>query len=178
MDTKNASNIGIKKNYKILPSRRQKKKEHRILLLYHLWMYNVIFTFQFVSYGILWPYIHDISRSMHSLKYNKLSSLYTHRPHNLWQFVCKLCHSLNSAPKNIYLFDIHQIIWTVHARELFYESSHHDAMRLVDIMNGLRQSIVSCSSNTLPYVITTIHGTELVKNGDKLVYIAAKYSFI
>ena len=45
-------------------------------------------------------------------------------------------------------------------------------------MNSLRQNIVSCSPYTFPYIITTIHGTELVKNGDKLVHIAAKYSFI
>jgi len=113
---------------------------------------------------------------MHSLKYNKLSSLYVHLPHNLWQFVSKLRHSLNSAPKNIYLFNIDQTIWTVHARELFYESSHQNAVRLVNDMNSLRQNIMSCSAYTLPYIITTIQGTELVKNGDKLVHIAAKNS--
>ena len=148
------------------------------MLLYHLWMYNIIFTFHFVLYAILWPYIHDISHSMHSLIYNKLSSLNIHQPHNLWQFVSKLRNRLNSAPKNIYLFNIHQTIWTVHARVLFYKSSHQNAIRLVIIMNSLRKNIVNCSAYTFPYIITTIHGTELVKSGVKLVHIAAKYSFV
>ena len=45
-------------------------------------------------------------------------------------------------------------------------------------MNSLRQNIVGCSTYTFPYIITTIHGTELVKMEFKLMYIAAKYSFI
>jgi len=43
-------------------------------------------------------------------------------------------------------------------------------------MNSQRQNIVSCSTYTFPYNITTIQGTELVKNGDKLMHIAAKNS--
>lgn len=62
-------------------------------------MNNVIFTCEFVLYGILQPYKHVISHSMHSLKYNKLFSLNIHLPQNLWHFLSKLRHSLNSAPK-------------------------------------------------------------------------------
>jgi hypothetical protein len=44
-------------------------------------------------------------------------------------------------------------------------------------MYSLRQNFMSYSAYQIPYVITTIHGTEFVKNGDKIVHIAAKYSF-
>jgi hypothetical protein len=37
---------------------------------------------------------------------------------------------------------------------------------------------MSCSAYRLPYISTIIHGTEFVENEDKLVHIAAKYSFI
>lgn len=177
MGTKTAPNIGIK-NYKILPSPREKSNTwYCFYIIYEcirLYLHLNLFHMEYCDH----TYIHDISRSMHSLKYNKLSSLHIHLPHNLWQFVSKLRHSLNSAPKNIYLFDIHQTIWTVHARVLFYESSHQNAARLVNIMNSLRQNIVGCSTYNFPTLLQQYTVQNLSKMEFKLVYIAAKYSFI